>query len=102
MRGLDTASFNGTGSLSAYAFAAHVAFANFNGVGTLTVTATSIALAASAQFNGMGSLTLPLFGTVSLNGNGRMCVNSKVYKGSIGPVSNVFVFGPGPTEMAIA
>ena len=44
--------------------------------------------------------TLVSFTTIG--GTGCLCVNAKVYKGSVGPVNNIIEFGPGPTELAIA
>lgn len=99
--GRDSATLNGTGSLSAHVFAAYAALAVFSGAGSLAVT-TRQGHVASAVFNGTGSLSLPQLVHSAFNGKGHMCVSAKVYKGSIGPTTNTIVFGPGPTEMAIA
>ena len=66
----------------------------------MTQQFATITLGASGALATLVSLSL--IGGAHLKGAGRLCVNAKVYKGSVGPVVNVVEFGPGPTEMAIA
>ena len=43
-----------------------------------------------------------LVSLTTIGGTGCLCVNAKVYKGSIGSTVNIIELGLGPTELAIA